>query len=168
MADKKLSPEDQKALDAAKATIRRLEGEPPPQDPSYGPPVLRRYRVLLHLVTWDEKTKKYLDCTTRATVHDPKTGRPREVTIDRAVVEAYNEADAWEKFRKSWGIRTSDHTPFFVEVRTLTESERLAPPAGVIEPTADVLVGVPPPKVLPIRADGAFNQPVVPPNVAVG
>lgn len=168
MSDKKLSPEDLKALDAAKATIRRLEGEPPPPDPSFGPPVLRRYRVLLDGVTWVEKTKVYLDNTTRAMVHDPKAGRAREVTIDRAVVEAYNEADAWQKFCKSWGIRNSDHTPQFVEVRTLTEDERKAPPAGVIEPNADVLVGVPPPRVLPIRADGAFNQPVPSPNVAAG
>jgi hypothetical protein len=168
MSDKKLSAEDQKALDAALATIKRLQGEQPPPDPAYGPPVLRRFRVLLDGVTWDEKTRKYRDNTCRATVHDPKTGRPREVTIDRAVVEAYNEADAWEKFRKSWGIRTSDHTPSFVEVRSLTEAERLAPPAGVIEPEPNVMVGVPPPKVLPIRADGEFNRPVAPPNAAVG
>lgn len=147
--DKKLSPEDQKALEAAQATIKRLQGEMPPPSLAAAPMVLRRYRVLLHQVTWDEKTKKYHDCTTKALIPNPETGLGREVVIDRSIVEAYNEADAWQKFCKAWGIRNSDHTPSFVEVRDLTEAERLLPPANVIAPTPNVFVGVPPPKVYP-------------------
>ncbi len=171
MAEKqRLSSEDQKALDAALATIKRLQGEPPPPDPSSAPPVLRRYRILLNKVTWDEKTKRYNDNTTKSMVHDPKTGRAREVVIDRAIVTAYNEADAWQKFCKAWGISQSDHAGSvrYVEVRDLTEDELRSPPEGVMPMPENILVGVPPPKVLPIKADSIFNVPVVPPNVAVG
>jgi hypothetical protein len=180
--EKKLSAEDQKALEAAKATIRRLEGEPPPPDPEAAPMRVRRFRVLLDGVTWIEKTKEYLDCRTRGMVRDEKgdtfadivirdeeTGRPkrvrvraREVTIDRAIVQAYNEADAWEKFRKSWGISNSNHTPRFVEVRNLTERERASPPADVIEPVPGVLFGVPAPVVLPLHADPEYAAPIIP------
>jgi hypothetical protein len=154
MAEKqrKLSAEDQAELEKAKATVLRLEGAPPPPDPALGPPVLRRFRIRLHGVTWDEKTKQDYDNTCRALVRDPKSGRPREVILDRAVVEAYNEADAWEKFRQAWGILRSDWTPYYVEVRDLTDG---------------VLVGVPSPKVMPIRSDGSFNVPVPGPMTPV-
>jgi hypothetical protein len=62
----------------------------------------------------------------------------------------------------------SDFTPSFAEVRDFTEQERLSPPANVCQIPANVLVGVPPPSVLPIVADSAFNRPVPAPNVAVG
>src|SRR5271166_2555379 len=106
--ERKLSPEERRELERAEAVILRLKGAPPPSDPSTGPPVLRRYRVLLNGVTWVESTKAHLDNTTKATVRDKK-GQNREVVIDRAIVEAYNEADAWLKFCQSWGITSSAH-----------------------------------------------------------
>lgn len=167
--EKKLSPEDQKALEAAEATIRRIRGDVPPVNPEQ-PTVLRKWRVLLHGVTWDEKTKKLFDNTCKGQVVDRSNGQKKEITMDRAIVMAYTAAHAMQEFMKAWGITSSDHigTMKALEVRDLTEDERLNPPANVIAPVPNILVGVPAPKILPIRADGEFNRPVVPPNVAVG
>ena len=104
--------------------------------------------------------------TVRVSVKDKK-GEIKDVILDRAVVLAYNEADAWQKFKQAWGIRNTNHDATFLEVRDLTEQERLMPPAGVIGPQEGVLHGVPSPAgIMPIRADNSFNRPVPDPTVA--
>ena len=152
--ERKLTADEEKELAKAQETILRLQGPPPAPDPAAGPPVLRRYRVLLHGVTWDQKTKQRYDNTCKAIVRDQKTGQNVEVVIDRAVVSAYNTADALNQFMQSWGITSSEFlgTVKFDEVRSLTENERLSPPEHVLEMPPHILVGVPAPKVFPIHA----------------
>jgi hypothetical protein len=164
---KKLSDEDQKALEAAQETIKRLTGAVPVPAPE-GTPVLKTWRVLLHGVTWDQKTGQYYDNTCRHSVQDEK-GEIREVTIDRALVTAYFPEEAKQKFYEAWKISSSEWagTCKAIEVRKLTELERAAPPKDVFEMPDNVIIGVPSPKVLPIRSEPMFGRPV-PSPVAAG
>lgn len=142
---RELTKEEKAELEKAKQTILRLQGPPPPapEGAPAGPMVLKRFKVRLEGVTCDTRKKQVIDrdCTCRAQVRGPD-GQPREVTLDRSVVSAYHEAEAWSKFMKAWGIRATDHTPSFSEVVDLTEG---------------VDVGIPPPAVLPIVTPGMMT-----------
>lgn len=106
--------EEEDLLKQAYATIRRLERHSPITIDGVSSRVLKKYRVLLFGVTKGKSN------------NSPAGIDLEKYNEKESTVMAYDESQAWDIFRKRFGIIRSEHHPEIFEIRDLVEDPEKA------------------------------------------